>query len=63
VRTRWRRLAETFVAKKYVAWVVASVFLWFAKISGTDWVLLTFAIFTLDLATKMKVAPPKGIDE
>ena len=52
---RLHRLALTFVAKKYVAWVTASVFLWFTKISGSEWVLLTGAIFVIDLATKVKV--------
>lgn len=56
---RLHRLLITFIAKKYFAWLTACVFLWFAKISGSEWVLLTAAIFTLDLATKMK-APFQG---
>jgi hypothetical protein len=52
---RLKRLGETFIAKKYVAWMTACVFLWFGKITGTDWVLLTGIIFGLDLATKMNV--------
>jgi hypothetical protein len=52
---RLERLALTFMAKKYVAWITACHFLVFGYISGQEWVLITAAIFTLDLATKMKV--------
>ena len=51
---RCERLLLTLIAKKYLAWAVACWFLWSAKISGTDWVLLTAAIFAIDLATKVK---------
>ena len=57
---RFKRLAETFVAKKYVAWAVAAAFLWYGKISGTDWCLLTAAIFTIDAYSKTKIAPPEA---
>lgn len=57
---RLRRLIVTFVAKKYVAWAVASAFLWFGKISGTDWILLTAAIFVIDLATKIRAPYSAG---
>ncbi|HAR44676.1 MAG TPA: hypothetical protein DCS05_00480 [Nitrospiraceae bacterium] len=60
MKGRFRRLCETFIAKKYVAWAVACAFLWYGKITGTDWVLLTAAIFTLDLFTKSQVGVPKG---
>lgn len=59
---RVERLILTFIAKKYVAWCVASAFLWFAKISGSEWVLLTGAIFTLDLVTKVK-CPVKEVPD
>lgn len=63
MKERFRRLVETFIAKKYVAWAVGSVFLAFGKISGTDWVLLTGSIFTLDLATKKMVPAPAKVQE
>lgn len=52
---RFKRLLETFIAKKYVAWVTLCVFCWFGKITGNDLFLATAAIFTLDLVTKVKV--------
>lgn len=58
MKQRLHRLMLTFIAKKYCAWAVASMFLWYGKISGTDWVLLTAAIFALDLATKTMVTAP-----
>ena len=58
--SRFYRLFITFIAKKYCAWGVACAFLWHEKISGTDWVLLTAAIFALDLATKMKAPLPQA---
>ena len=58
VKSRLKRLVETFIAKKYVAWVAATVLLWFAKISGTDWCLLTAGIFVIDAYSKTKLLPP-----
>lgn len=52
---RLTRLAETFIAKKYVAWLVASWFLWEDKVSGTDWIMLTAGIFAIDAWTKKNV--------
>lgn len=57
---RIKRLIETFIAKKYVAWVAAIALLWFGKITGTDWCLLTGAIFAIDAYSKTKLAPPTG---
>lgn len=54
---RIKRLVETFIAKKYVAWLVAIAMLWHGKISGTDWVMLTGAIFAIDAYSKTKLAP------
>ena len=51
---RMDRLIKTMIAKKIVAWIVATVLLVHHYINGQEWVLLTAAIFTLDLATKMK---------
>lgn len=48
------RLINTFIAKKYVAWITATWLLIEGYISGQEWVLLTAAIFALDLATKIK---------
>ena len=56
---RLHRLALTLISKKILAWIVSCFFVWYAKINGDEWVLLTAAIFTLDLATKMK-APFQG---
>jgi hypothetical protein len=55
---RLKRLVETFIAKKYVAWVVAVLLLCYGKISGTDWIMLTGAIFAIDAYSKGKIAPP-----
>lgn len=55
---RMKRLIETFIAKKYVAWITATWLLVNGYISGQEWVLLTAAIFALDLATKVKVPIP-----
>lgn len=52
--SRMNRLVLTLIAKKYLAWAVACGFLWAGKVTGTDWVLLTGAVFALDLATKVK---------
>jgi len=54
IYARIERLVLTFLGKKYVAWGVACWFLMEGKISGTDWILLTAAIFALDLVTKVK---------
>lgn len=54
MKKRLERLILTLLSKKILAWIVGCVFCWYAKISGTDWCLLTAAIFTLDLATKIK---------
>lgn len=63
MKSRLRRLGETFIAKKYVAWATSCAFLWYGKIAGSEWVLLTAAIFALDLATKVKVGAPKGMSD
>lgn len=52
---RLHRLALTFIAKKYVAWGVATWLLVQGYLSGQEWVLLTASVFLLDLATKIKV--------
>ena len=57
---RIKRLAETFISKKYVAWCVSIWLLTQGYITGQEWVLLTAAIFALDLATKIK-APEKEV--
>lgn len=56
---RLHRLVYTFIAKKYVAWVIACYFLQDGKISGTDWIMLTCGIFAIDAWTKKEV-PLKG---
>lgn len=58
---RLHRLVITFIAKKYIAWGVATWLLINRYISGQEWVLLTAAIFALDLATKMKITPPEAV--
>ena len=52
---RFKRLAETFIAKKYVAWLVACWFLWQDKVTGTDWIMLTCGIFVIDAWSKKNV--------
>lgn len=59
MKKRFKRLIETFIAKKYVAWVVAIVMLWYGKISGTDWVMLTCGIFIIDAYTKTQQIRPQ----
>lgn len=54
---RIHRLFYTFIAKKYVAWIVANWFLFAGKISGTDWVMFTAAIFCIDAYSKYKGVP------
>jgi hypothetical protein len=51
------RLVLTFIAKKYVAWAVASWFLWEDKVTGTDWIMLTGAIFAIDAWSKRYIPP------
>ncbi len=60
MKNRFKRLMETLIAKKYLAWAVATALLWYAKISGTDWCLLTTAIFCIDAYSK-KALLPKGV--
>lgn len=48
------RLLKTFIAKKYVAWAVATLLLVRGLISGTDWVSLTVGIFVIDAYSKTK---------
>ena len=52
---RLKRLLETFIAKKYVAWGVANWFLWEDKITGTDWIMLTCGIFVIDAWSKREL--------
>ena len=52
---RVNRLVLTFVAKKYVAWLVACWFLYDGKVSGTDWIMLTGAIFAIDAWSKREL--------
>ena len=52
---RFHRLIETFIAKKYVAWLVACWFLWQDKVTGTDWIMLTCGIFVIDAWIKKNV--------
>ena len=46
------RFLETMVSKKIFAWWWATGFLWFGKLDATSWVLLTAAIFGLDVWQK-----------
>ena len=57
---RIKRLIETFIAKKYVAWVAAIALLWFGKLDGAEWCLLTGAIFTIDYYSKKELMVNKG---
>lgn len=52
---RFKRLLETFIAKKYVAWLVSCWFLWQDKVTGTDWIMLTCGIFVIDAWSKKNV--------
>lgn len=55
---RLKRLIETFIAKKYVAWAVSILLLIKGFIDGQTWAALTAAIFALDLYTKKTVGVP-----
>jgi hypothetical protein len=55
MKNRFKRLIETFVAKKYVAWAVSIALLWFGKIAGAEWCMLTGAIFTIDYYSKKEL--------
>ena len=52
---RVNRLILTFVAKKYVAWLVATWLLLQDKVTGTDWIMLTGGIFAIDAWSKKNV--------
>lgn len=52
---RIERLVLTFIAKKYVAWLVAIWFLMHDKITSSDWCLLTAGIFAIDAYSKTKL--------
>jgi len=54
---RFKRLVETFIAKKYVAWLVATYLLVNGYISGSEWVMLTTGIFVIDAYSKTKLTP------
>ena len=62
MRDRLYRLFLTFIAKKYVAWAVSVALLWFGKIAGSEWCLLTAAIFTIDYYSKKELAVNKGAE-
>lgn len=55
MKKRFSRLLETFIAKKYVAWLVSVWLLWNDKITGTDWAMLTAGIFTIDAWSKREL--------
>lgn len=59
---RLKRLGLTFIAKKYVAWVVSIALLWYSKIDGSEWCLLTAAIFTIDYYSKKELMIAKGAE-
>ena len=59
---RFKRLALTFISKKYVAWVVAIALLWYGKIDGSEWCFLTAAIFTIDYYSKKELIVTKGAE-
>lgn len=51
---RFKRLIHTFIGKKYVAWLTASVFLTRGYINGETWAMLTVGIFCIDAYSKTK---------
>lgn len=55
---RIKRLFETFIAKKFVAWGVATVLLIKGFMDGQTWALFTAAIFGIDLYTKKTIGVP-----
>lgn len=55
---RFQRLAETFIAKKYVAWVMATILLVKGFINGETWAMLTASIFVIDAYSKKNLLPP-----
>lgn len=57
MKARFIRLCKTFIAKKYVAWLVATGLVYVGKIESSDWVLLTVCIFAIDAYSKYKLLP------
>lgn len=55
MKARFKRLILTFIAKKYVAWLVATYLLTKGYILGEAWVALTFGIFAIDAYSKDKL--------
>lgn len=56
---RIKRLIETFIAKKFVAWGVSIPLLIHGYMDGQTWALFTAAIFGIDLYTKKAVGVPQ----
>lgn len=56
-RKRIERLKLTLIAKKYLAWLIATlIFLFFVGVSGwAEWLTFTAAIFCIDAYSKQKV--------
>lgn len=51
---RLERLILTLIGKKYIAWMVANVFLTQGYINGETWAMLTVGIFCVDAYSKTK---------
>ena len=56
---RLKRLIETFIAKKFVAWAVSTLLLTKGFLDGQTWALFTAAIFGIDYYTKKTIGIPK----
>jgi hypothetical protein len=55
---RLRMLLFKLIGIKGVIWLTGTVFLWFGKIASTDWVLLSIAFGSLNVAQKYFVPQP-----
>ena len=57
---RFKRLIETFIAKKFVAWGVSIPLLIHGYMDGQTWALFTAAIFGIDYYSKKELMTTKG---
>lgn len=52
---RFKRLIETFIAKKFIAWSVSIILLIHGYMDGQTWALFTAAIFGIDYYSKKEL--------
>jgi hypothetical protein len=54
------RILDRFISRKLLVWIVSTVFMYFAKIESSDWVLISMVYLgsqgALDIAERMTKA-------